>query len=255
MHRQGLSLPLISPETACRISDGRLPVLQKKAGENFKPLNVCLTPGANIIIGANMTGKTTVLKTIYFILQAFRFGLPVPCNELFSHFPTDISLLLKSSGNIDNSLSGFGCELDFFARKFPAGSVILTDELFQTTDPANGTRLAQIFITEFNRKDHLFLCSTHYAQIPELCPETKIFRMRDVDFKSKIDYHSRLRELAERIPYEIEEVSESERRENSDNSLTPLKIALIFPLAEEIKTRIKSCLQEQAEMTEEKGKL
>lgn len=240
MYRERLVLPQISPQLSFCLKNGRLPVLQNKIGERLKPLNINLTAGSSVIFGANMSGKTTVLKTVYFFWQVFRFGLPVPCEQLVAHFPSSLELLLKSSGRLDNLLSSFGTELEFFAREVPDKGVILTDELFQSTDPDNGSKLAQIFVDEFNTKNCVFLCTTHYLRILETNTSAKIFRMKDIDFKDKIDYHSVHEELVKRLPYEIEEISPLADRRQSFTA--PLEIALLFPLDQTIKGRIKSYL-------------
>jgi DNA mismatch repair ATPase MutS len=202
-------------------------------------LNIALGKGVNVLFGANMTGKTTVLKTLYFHLVLVKFGLPVPATVLTLGFPDRIGLQLRSSGQTGSGLSGFGEELRFFCGIDDSSSVYLIDELFHSTDPVNGVKLSKAFLMGLSASRSLFLCTSHYPDVLTI-PGLTFFRMKDSELElnqSDIDH------LLEQVPFEVETLPVGAVADNWTDSKKPLRIALHFPLSETIKQNIRKQLE------------
>ncbi len=237
--KHSLVFPEFSGKTMFQCEQAALPSLRISKDRGYVPLTVALKNGSNVVFGANMTGKTTVLKTVYFLLTMVRVGLPVPASKLELRFPEQVEMHFKSPGNIRSNLSSFGEEIDFFTRSMAPGAYVLVDEMFLSTDPINGSDLSEIFLSEFSQKDLLFLCTSHYPSVLEISG-IQLFRMKDATFDEKTP--QTLEQLLANIPYEIEAVSQQKIKDQLQETQKPLRIALHFQLSKQIKKRIQEHL-------------
>ncbi len=226
----------------CEIKNAVLPVLKTQRKDAYTPLSLDLKKGASVLFGANMTGKTTALKTIYFHLTAIRTGLPVPAEAITLHFPNQVAFHLKSPGDIKKKLSGFGEEIVFFTKEISPGAYFLVDELFQSTDPVNGVKLSQIFLSAFSQKEMIFFCTSHYPDLLNLT-DISLYWMKDVDYNQKMPDLMAAEDLLSKIPFEIERIYPDNIENVLKNSRTPLAIALHFNLPETIKEKIRDRLK------------
>ena len=232
----GLSLP--SFHGACHLSQAVLPVLQRQQREKYVPLDLELRRGANVLHGANMTGKTTVLKTLFFHLTVIRMGLPVPAASVSMTFPEQVEIHFKTAGSIRRNLSSFGDELQFFTKKMGENAYILVDELFQTTDPVSGAKLSSIFLEVFSQKNCFFFCTSHYPEVLDV-PGIRLFRMADVAIQLEMERDITVAEWLEKMPFRIEPIDPSQIGEALQTGEKPLLIALHFPIPESIKLKIR----------------
>jgi hypothetical protein len=237
-NQYSLTFPVFQDNFGCTLKSARLPCLEEQV-KKYIPLNIGLNRGSNVLFGANMTGKTTVLKTLYFHLTAIRMGLPVPAGSAVLHFPEQVELHLKTSGSIRTSLSSFGEEIRFFSRKISSYAYILADELFQSTDPVSGTVLSEIFLSEFSDKDMVFFCTSHYPDVLKL-GTISLFRMKDPDFEEQ---DIKLEDLLNKMPYTLERISHDKIDDALEQTRKALLIALNFSLPESIKTKMLSALR------------
>ena len=236
-----LCLPEFRAGCGCELKDGILPSLQKQKKDKYIPLTLSLNRGSNLLFGANMSGKTTVLKTLYFHLTAIRLGLPVPAGSIQLHYPKQVEIHLKSPGDIRWSLSSFGDEINFFTKAIVPFAYILVDELFQSTDPVSGTELCRIFLEEFSPKEIIFFCTSHYPGVLDL-KDISLFRMKDLEFNQSDLSNQEMKnisfiDLLEKVPYKIERIPPDKIGAALKERRKPLSIALGFPLPESIKKR------------------
>ncbi|MBL6988173.1 MAG: hypothetical protein ISR65_00255 [Bacteriovoracaceae bacterium] len=208
-----------------KICEGELPQLKKKAKKHYAPLTISFKGGSNILFGSNMSGKTTILKTLYFHLTLIKMGLPVPAKKLNLKFPKHVGFHLMSSGDIRTNLSSLGDELNFFTQAIPSSSYILIDELFHSTNPVAGVELSKIFIKEFSKKPEvIFFCNTHYPEI--------ISQKNSAIFKT-----------SDSTPYIPELVASDNLEVVLKDNYKPLELALSFAIPESIKKEIKKYLE------------
>jgi len=237
-----LTFPVFRDDFGCRLKNARLPCLEKQV-KKYIPLNIVLNRGSNVLFGANMTGKTTVLKTLYFHLTAIRMGLPVPAGSAVLHFPEQVELHLKTSGNVRTNLSSFGDEILFFSKNISSYAYVLADELFQSTDPVSGTELSEIFLAEFSDKDMVFFCTSHYPDVLKF-DTISLFRMKDPDFEGQ---DIQVEDLLNMMPYTLERISHDKINDALGQTRKALCMALNFRLPESIKTKILSALKSYKE--------
>lgn len=237
-----LCLPILHNRYQCVFAAARLPSLEKEA-DNYQPVDITLKKGSSVLFGTNMSGKTTVLKTIYFLLTLVQLGLPLPADSATLRFPSTVNLLLKSAGDLRTGISSFGEELEFFSRKFPEGAYILADELFLSTDPVNGCLLAKLMVKSMAKSKKLLLCTSHYPEILKI-RGISIYRMADPD--PRLVRASRSRDdLIKIMPFKII-AADLEERQKIEKNRTPLKTALLFELPEDVKKAISEILRDSA---------
>ncbi|MCG8471341.1 MAG: hypothetical protein MI742_05735 [Desulfobacterales bacterium] len=230
-------------ENGCSLSvEGGLSfALSRQRGDRAVPLSMDLVQGANVLYGANMSGKTTVLKTLFFLLTAVQTGLPVPAKSLCLTYPGSVKILLKSSGDLSRNLSSFGEELAFFTDEPQRGAFILVDELFLSTDPVNGAELSRIFIEDYAKRELVFLATTHYPKVLHM-KSPRLFRMLDVVLPEGNRREIPLSELASLMPYRLEQVSSQKAISTAEKNRTPMELALCFSLPQSIRAEIEHTL-------------
>lgn len=235
----GLTLPAFCEDSGASIRQAFMPALKGRRGGRCVPLDMDLVKGANVLFGAHLTGKTTVLKTLFFILSLVRAGLPVPAGSLLLSYPEKVAMLLRSSGDVHREESSFSEEITFLCGEITAGAWLLIDELFLSTDPQNGAILSEIFLKDLNRRDLVLLCTTHYPAVLDI---DGLAFLRMLDCGTADDSRAGLAGLRETMPYRLEKIAADQDREIFRSTVGPLQRALLFPLPAEIKEAIRSAI-------------
>lgn len=236
-----LSLPTFI-DSGFYIQNAHLPCLEKANLENYVPLSLELEKeGAHVLFGANMAGKTSVLKTLYFILSLVRMGLPLPVENVTLRYPEKIEIHLKNSGKIKQKLSGFADELTFFSQEFAPGSYLLVDELFHSTNPLAGLELSKVFLSHFAQQELLLFCTSFY---PEVLYMKDIFFYKMLDASLDVEDERPVNDVLSQTPFRVEKLHAQDVGKSFWESQQPLKLALHFPLNEELKKNIKLAIKE-----------
>jgi len=235
-------LPDFTTDRGCHLEKGYLFALKTKKQIKCIPLDLTLGRGPTVLYGSNMSGKTTLLKTLYFLLTLVQFGMPVPARKFTLHYPKQIALLLKSPGDVRKNTSSYGEELAFFAQPMVKGAYILADELFLSTDPTSGVILSDLLIRSMANADKLFFCTTHYSEILDI-EDITLFKMEDPDPLLLQKSGGDLQSLHEFMPYRLIPITDSDHEKIRSNR-TPLKTALLFDLPADMKEGIKKYLTE-----------
>ncbi|HLF03942.1 MAG TPA: Smr/MutS family protein, partial [Dehalococcoidia bacterium] len=132
--------------------------------------------GANVMLitGPNAGGKTVALKTVGLLALMAHAGLHVPAEE--AHFPlldgvyTDIG----DQQSIQQSLSTFSSHIQNLKNimaQATAHSLVLVDELGTSTDPEEGSALAQAILGYFQRRGVLLVATTHHRAVARYVQE------------------------------------------------------------------------------------
>ena len=225
-------------EQGIHLENGHLPCLEKANLENYVPLDLTLkADGSHVLFGANMAGKTSVLKTLYFFLTLIRLGLPLPVSKMTLRYPEQVEIHLKNSGKIRQKLSGFADELNFFSKDFSSGTYLLIDELFHSTNPLAGLELSKVFLSHYAEKDLLLFCTSFY---PEVLYMKGIHFYKMLDSSLDVDDERPVEEVLSQTPFRIEKLEASDVGKSFWESQQPLKLALHFPLNDELKKNIKA---------------
>lgn len=238
VRRLDLCVPKFQSNTV-KFENARLYALEQNT-TCYKPLNLDTDMGTSILFGSNMTGKTSVLKTLYFQFSLMKLGIPLPAKSVTSFYPNNILLNLKSSGSIVKKLSSFGEEIQFWTQDFNENSVILCDELFLNTEPSAGEIISQTIIDYVKTRKLFFMASSHYTNLIH-CTDVNLFYMKSILSKDNLDKHS----LFEQIPFELAPLKKDDKLSLQNMKNEAFETALCFDIPDEIKNQLLDYMKGQ----------
>ena len=138
-----------------------------RAGKQFQPVNIDFAYRPTLITGANMGGKTVVLKTLTLCQYLFQFGFGIPASEACIALKDEIMFCIGDEQSIERGLSSFAAEMNNIDAVIKASRenrklLALIDEPARTTNPTEGTALVQALLKVLATKQMSLVMTTHY---------------------------------------------------------------------------------------------
>lgn len=136
--------------------------------KQFQPINIKLDNMLPVLItGANMGGKSVVLKTLALNQILFQFGFGIPAETAQISIVESIHFCSGDDQNIERGLSSFAAEIlkiNKVLEEIRRGKRILAliDEPARTTNPEEGTALSESLVDMLKQKNVLSVVTTHY---------------------------------------------------------------------------------------------
>lgn len=166
----GLCFPTISSDGSSRYIAMFHPQVKDalgRAGKQFQPVNIGFAYRPTLITGANMGGKTVVLKTLTLCQYLFQFGFGIPASEACIAIKDDIMFCIGDEQSIEKGLSSFAAEMKNIDAVIKASRenrklLALIDEPARTTNPTEGTALVQALLKVLATKQMSLVMTTHY---------------------------------------------------------------------------------------------
>ncbi|MBT3235715.1 MAG: hypothetical protein HN353_07175 [Bdellovibrionales bacterium] len=155
----------LSAEKSWKIKEAILPILQQKTASEYVPLTLKLNRATSLLTGANMAGKSTVLRTLYFHLTLIQMGLPLPAKEFTTPYPSSLQLILNSSGSVGKGESALACELQALGLGLKKNGIILVDELLSSTTTTVAKVLIKALRQEICDQGGVLLATTHIPEV------------------------------------------------------------------------------------------
>ena len=160
------------------LSNPRLKLHNEAAGLRYQPVDIQLTRGVTLITGANMAGKTVLLKSIGLAQMMFQFGFPVPATSCCLDPVDDVVFCIGDEQNEMNGLSSFASEItrisEILNRSEREHLLVLIDEPARTTNPVEGKALVQALVSIMNSRNSFTLVTTHYSQLGIACRRLRV---------------------------------------------------------------------------------
>ena len=133
----------------------------------FMPVDLQFGIESVTIIGANMGGKSVVLKMTALNQLLFQFGFGVAAESASIDIKEDIRVCIGDDQDLSSGLSSFAGEvkaIDNVLKGMRTGSrmLALVDEPARTTNPIEGTALVQALLDILRGKNLSMLMTTHY---------------------------------------------------------------------------------------------
>jgi len=161
---------LYNPEVAAALQE---------RGRSFQPISIKFNTEAILITGANMAGKSVLLKTLSLAQYLFQFGFYIPAAQATM---TVVDEIISSIGDKQSEISGlssFAVEIltiDKIIKTGRAGKKVLAlvDELARTTNPEEGKRLVGNFVRLTEKLGITALVTTHYSGIECSCRRLRV---------------------------------------------------------------------------------
>ena len=160
--------------------------LLEQQGRRFVPVSISLTPGATVITGANMGGKSVAMKTVALNVLLLQAGFLVCAKKARMPLFHSVKMLFDDLQSIQSGLSGFGSEIVQFQKALSeveqGYSLFLLDEFARGTNPDEGAVIVQAVTKYLNEVKAISLLTTHYDKVAENARlHYQIIGLRDVD--------------------------------------------------------------------------
>ena len=158
----------------------------RRQGAAFTPLTISLFPGAAVLTGANMGGKSVCLKTLALNVYLTHCGLFPFAQAAQVPFFDDLCFIRGEGEDGREGLSSFGGELmaaDDAARAVQRGfCLVLFDEFARGTNPVEAVKLQQGALRFFDESGSVCLFVTHYEAVAARASRRYMTRgVRDLD--------------------------------------------------------------------------
>ena len=194
--RQTYCFPTLLEDDSPRIETKKLSsilIAEKKAVEN----DVTLHAGTTIITGANMSGKTTWIRTLAGAVMLAYAGAPV-CAESFSVSKTAIFTSIRVNDDLSQGLSSFYAEIlriksmiEYSKKNLPM--LICIDEIFKGTNEADRLIGAREAIKRLTCPRNITLVTTHDFELCDM-PFVSNSHFEEYYEDGKIKFDFKLRE-------------------------------------------------------------
>ncbi len=175
-----LCQPQLSTDGTCyrNLVNLRLQHRNRELQIRYQPIDIDLHSGVCFITGANMAGKTVVLKTVGIAQLMVQFGMYAPADEAQVQLVDDVVFCIGDEQNEMNGLSSFASEINKISNTLhyaaQAHLLILIDEPARTTNPIEGKAIVQSIGTLLDQRPSLTLVTTHYSQLGLSCRRLRV---------------------------------------------------------------------------------
>jgi DNA mismatch repair protein MutS len=165
----GFSFPRFSNDEF-RLDDFFHPAIKKPVKNT---LNLKSTTTILLLTGPNMSGKSTLLKSIGLCVYLAHVGFTVPASSCIVPYFNSIALAINLSDSLKDGYSHFMAELDNLkkvinAAKSSGRCFAVFDEIFKGTNTEDALEITKSTISGLSKvKDSFFLISTHILQLDE----------------------------------------------------------------------------------------
>ena len=193
MKQMGLCFPVLSSDGTCRYEAMFHPQVKEALvarGRAFQPVDIAVGLSPTLITGANMGGKTVVLKTLTLCQYLFQFGFGIPAASAQIAVRDEIYFCIGDDQSVEKGLSSFAAEMQNIDAVIKASRenkrlLALIDEPARTTNPTEGTALVTALLTVLAGKDMSLVMTTHYDIEPgdARCLRVKGFENGEMNYQ------------------------------------------------------------------------
>lgn len=176
--RWHLCKPNISSNACSSYTELFNPLVQESTGK-FQPIDITLDGSPTLITGANMSGKTVLLKTLGLAQTLCQFGFYVPASSASVSLVDSIIFSIGDKQSELNGLSSFAVEIlniNKIIKAVKGGQKVLAlvDELARTTNPDEGKALVISFVKLMQNYQTNALITTHYSGLGLQCRRLRV---------------------------------------------------------------------------------
>ena len=177
--RWGLSKPEIGESIVYKdLVNPRLQERNEKAHMRYQPVDIALHQGVCLITGANMAGKTVLLKSVGTAQLMAQCGMYVPASKATIRIVEGVVSSIGDEQDEMNGLSSYASEIIKISHIVDTcrshEMLVLIDEPARTTNPVEGKALVQAIIKILNPMHSTTLITTHYGQLGAQCRKLRV---------------------------------------------------------------------------------
>uniref|UniRef100_A0A0E0LKR4 DNA mismatch repair proteins mutS family domain-containing protein n=1 Tax=Oryza punctata TaxID=4537 RepID=A0A0E0LKR4_ORYPU len=203
--------PEFTDDGPMAINAGRHPILESLHND-FVPNNLFLSEASNMVLvmGPNMSGKSTYLQQICLIVILAQIGCYVPAQFASLRVVDRIFTRIGTGDNVENNSSTFMTEMKetaFIMQNVSSkyyGSLIVVDELGRATSTSDGLAIAWSCCEYLLSTEAYTVFATHMESLSELAtiyPNVKILHF-EVDLRNdRLDFKFRLKDGVRKVSH------------------------------------------------------
>lgn len=137
------------------------------AGRTYQPVNISLGSIPTTVIGANMGGKTVLLRSVALSQLLFQFGFGIPAAQASICPVEQVRLRIGDAESILGGLSSFASEVTAISEticevRSGKRTLVLLDEPARTTNPIEGAALVSSLVNLLGGANAQSIVTTHY---------------------------------------------------------------------------------------------
>jgi DNA mismatch repair ATPase MutS len=180
--------------------------LLEAKGQRYQPVSLTFGGSPSLVTGANMAGKTVLLKTVALVQMLTQFGFYVPANRAMI-VPVDrVMLSIGDQQSEAQGLSSYGAEMlriNGIVQAARNGQCVLAllDEPARTTNPTEGLALVKAIAALFAEMQVRSIITTHYGGAAFRCRKLRVRGFRE----SSVPDNIRVEDLGQYLDYDLEE--------------------------------------------------
>lgn len=192
-----------------------------KRNKEFQKVDIRIPAGATVITGANMSGKSVLLKSLMLAQYMAQFGFWVPAEKASIALVEEIWLSMGDEQDENKGLSSYAAEMLNINRillSVREGKQILAliDEPARTTNPAEGKAIVEALLALLTKHKVRAVVTTHYGGLEIPCRRLRVKGFREETLREEwsvenmneyIDY-SLEEDLGETVPHEALRIAE-----------------------------------------------
>ena len=191
--QMGMTFPMLSCNGITRYQAMFHPQVKEalaSRGREFQPVDIAFGEQPTLITGANMGGKTVVLKTLTLCQLLYQFGFGIPAASAQIAVKDEIYFCIGDEQSVEKGLSSFAAEMKNIDAVIKASRenkklLALIDEPARTTNPTEGAALVTALLKVLAGKDMSLVMTTHYDIEPgdARCLRVKGFENGTMDYQ------------------------------------------------------------------------
>ncbi len=203
--------PQIANYTECKqLFNPQVAEVLSQQGKRFQPVDIRFARETVLITGANMAGKSVLLKTLALAQYLFQFAFFVPATSATMAVVDEVITSIGDNQSELSGLSSFATEIltvDHIIRTGREGLSVLAlvDELARTTNPEEGKRLVSAFVKIARQLGITAVITTHYGGVEATCRRLRVKGLT-VGNMQKVTVHN----LSDYMDYSLVETADDE---------------------------------------------
>lgn len=148
-------------------------------GGVYQSIDVDLVNGPTLITGANMSGKTMLLKSVALAQYMVQLGFYAPAQKASIELFDNIFMSIGDSQHEEQGLSSFASEMlkvSHMVDQIISGGkyLVLLDELARTTSPEEGMAIVDGMVSILSKHNVTSLITTHYGSLSVSCRAKRV---------------------------------------------------------------------------------
>ena len=143
----------------------------KMIGRQFVPISILINRGATVVTGANMGGKSVVLKTLGLNVALAMLGWPVFAKSAVLPLIQNIHCIGTDNSTYKIGLSSFRKEMHDLIeaiKELESGTLLLIDGPARGTNPEEGSAIVKGVVKYLSESDAFSVVTTHYDGVSAL---------------------------------------------------------------------------------------